>query len=80
MWVISSELLTNETGYIVIHAEYDELVWSMWGTIILYTYDLRWEVVPRDCPLTRYVKLGFAHAPGMPETFLPPPTSKETAR
>ena len=30
-------------------------------------------------PLTRYIKLRVAHAPGMPETFSPPPTSKETA-
>ena len=30
-------------------------------------------------PLTRYVKLRVAHAPGMPGTFSPPPTSKETA-
>ena len=29
--------------------------------------------------LTRYVKLWVAHAPGMPGTFSPPPTSKETA-
>ena len=28
-------------------------------------------------PLTRYVKLCVAHAPGMPGTFSPPPTSKE---
>ena len=28
-------------------------------------------------PLTRYVKLRVAHAPGMPVTFSPPPTSKE---
>ena len=28
-------------------------------------------------PLTRYVKLRVAHAPGMPGTFSPPPTSKE---
>ena len=28
-------------------------------------------------PLTRYVKLQVAHAPGMPGTFSPPPTSKE---
>ena len=27
-------------------------------------------------PLARYVKLWVAHAPGMPETFSPPPTSK----
>ena len=30
-------------------------------------------------PLTRYVKLRVAHAPGMPGKFSPPPTSKETA-
>ena len=30
-------------------------------------------------PLTRYVKLRVAHAPRMPGTFPPPPTSKETA-
>ena len=29
-------------------------------------------------PLVRYVKLRVAHAPGMPGTFYPPPTSKET--
>ena len=29
--------------------------------------------------LTRYVKLRVAHAPGMPGTFSPPPTSKKTA-
>ena len=30
-------------------------------------------------PLTRYAKLRVAHAPGMPGTFSPLPTSKETA-
>ena len=30
-------------------------------------------------PLTRYVKLRVAHAPGMPGTFSAPPTSKDTA-
>ena len=30
-------------------------------------------------PLTRYVQLRVAHAPGVPGTFSPPPTSKETA-
>ena len=29
-------------------------------------------------PLTRYVQLRVAHAPGIPGTFSPPPTSKET--
>ena len=30
-------------------------------------------------PLTRYLKLRVAYAPGMPGTFPPPPTSRETA-
>ena len=30
-------------------------------------------------PLTRHEKLRVAHAPGMPGTFSPPPTSNETA-
>ena len=29
-------------------------------------------------PLTRYIKLWVVHAPRMPGTFSPPPTSKET--
>ena len=33
----------------------------------------------RHGPLTRYVILRVARAPGMPGTFSPPPTSKETA-
>ena len=39
---------------------------------------LTWKRYPHG-PLTRYVKLLVAHAPGMPGTFSPPPTSKETA-
>ena len=31
-----------------------------------------------DGPLTRYMKLWVAHVSGMPGTFSPPPTSKET--
>ena len=37
------------------------------------------EQATRHRPLTRYVKLRVAHAPGMAGTFSPPPTSKETA-
>ena len=33
----------------------------------------------RHVPLTRYVKLRVAHAPGIPGTFSPPLISKETA-
>ena len=31
-------------------------------------------------PFPRYVKVRVAHAPGMPGTFSPSPTSEETAR
>ena len=37
-------------------------------------------LISSNGPLTRYVKLQVAHAPGMPGTFPPPPISKETAR
>ena len=36
-------------------------------------------VVASHGPLTRYVKLRVTRAPGMPETFSKPRTSKETA-
>ena len=42
-----------------------------------YSIDLFWLLL--HGPLTRYVKLRVAHAPGMPGTFSPPPISKETA-
>ena len=32
-----------------------------------------WQQMPSHGPLTRYAKLRVAHAPGMPETFSPPP-------
>ena len=35
--------------------------------------------VSANGPLARYVKLRVVHAPRMPGTFSPPPTSKETA-
>ena len=38
-----------------------------------------WSSLCPHGPLARCIKLRFAHAPGMPGTFLPPPTSKETA-
>ena len=37
------------------------------------------EIGLNHVPLTRYVKLRVAHAPGIPGTFSPPLTSKETA-
>ena len=36
-------------------------------------------LVGSNGPLTRYVKLRVAHAPGLPGTFFPPTTLKETA-
>ena len=38
-----------------------------------------WVLSPIHGPLVRYVKLRIVQAPGMPGTFSPPPTSKETA-
>ena len=35
------------------------------------------ESISDNGPLTRYTKLPVAHAPGMPGTFFPTPTSKE---
>ena len=36
--------------------------------------------IGEDGPLARYAKLLVSHAPGMPRTFSPPPTTKETVR
>ena len=36
-------------------------------------------ILIRHGPLTIYIHLRGAHAPGTPGTFSPPPTSKETA-
>ena len=38
----------------------------------------RREAISNHGPLTRYAKLRVAHTSGMPGTFFPPPTSKET--
>ena len=36
-----------------------------------------WYVYDMSGPLTRYVKLRVAHAPGMPGTFSPPPQVRD---
>ena len=41
--------------------------------------DVEVEVSFSHEPLTRYMKLQVTHVPGMPGTFSPPPTSKETS-
>ena len=50
-----------------------------WMGEAMYTYHNRWSYCHNHVPLTRYVKLRVVHAPGMPGTFSPPPTSKKTA-
>ena len=40
--------------------------------------NLRYVTLHEHGPLTRYAKLRVGHAPGMPGTFSPPPTSNET--
>ena len=45
---------------------------------VLFSLLLQLDYIEIHGPLTRYVKLWDAHAPGMPGTFFPPPTSKET--
>ena len=72
-----------------IRRSYDRLIATMWFPILvrhLYIESgprYRWVTTWCDhiChgPLTRYVKLRVAHAPGMPGTFSPPPTSRDTA-
>ena len=46
------------------------------GSTVSYRYD---SFSASNGPLIKYVKLRFAHAPGMPGTFSPPLTTKETA-
>ena len=50
-----------------------------WHYIWLYSCQNAIKKRSRDGPFTRYVELRVAHAPGMPGTFSPPLTSKETA-
>ena len=50
-----------------------------WQYIWLYSCQNAIKKRGRDGPLTRYVKLRVAHAPGIPGTFSPPLNSKETA-
>ena len=53
--------------------------WTCWWK---HGYKLRFQKASRGLsyePLSRHAKLWVAHASGMPGTFSPPPTSKETA-
>ena len=61
-------------------------LWRHLTVFIIFQLNL-WDLTLREMfrflvghePLTRYVKLQVAHTPGMPGTFSPPLTSKETA-
>ena len=72
-----------------VKCQHNELEWLDSVTVSLYkpmvgfvsyqcsTWNCHWSL--EKGPLTRYVKLRVAHAPGMRGTFSPPLTSKETA-
>ena len=71
-------------------SEMRQVVWnsSLWNTRIVLPYiinimasdvDASGQGIIGHGPLTRYVKLRVAHVPGLPGTFSPPTTSKETA-
>ena len=59
-----------------LNASYISLARIHWF-ISFRVYQFCYRLIHR--PLTRYVILWVAHAPGMPGTFSPSPTSKETA-
>ena len=46
---------------------------AMYTKIVAYAVELSFESFSANGPLTRYVKLPVAHAPGMPGTFSPAP-------
>ena len=57
-----------------------EIIWQYCGVyaLIWHGHGHCWCVVVFfHGPLTRYVQLRVAHAPGMPRTFSPPPPSKK---
>ena len=60
----------------LLRLEYIETVWLVFEKEELRS-DNRMKTIVNG-PLTRYVKMRVAHASGMPGTFSPPPTSKET--
>ena len=62
-----------------LNAETPSWIHVSWWTHFVTVWP-QWHQWPRaHGPLARYVKLWVAHATGMPGTFSPPPTSKETA-
>ena len=56
-----------------------EVSWWYFARYDKCKYLSNWGLKFNHGPLTRYAKLRIAHASGMPGTFSPPPTSKETA-
>ena len=58
-------------------------IWVYTSSVKRVIWPLKYHDMLRDLvhhgPLSRYVKMLVAHAPGMTGTFSPPPTSKETA-
>ena len=71
----SFAILRNGIIYIE-HLESSRYQSCATGSTVSYRYD---SFSAANGPLIKYVKLRLAHAPGMPETFSPSLTSKETA-
>ena len=55
---------------------YNVLKKKRWN-ICQFSTHCTWGQIHHHGPLTRYVKLRVAHAPGRPGTFSPPPTSRK---
>ena len=73
---VSSRMTLDKLQYITLMREDVVKHLSCWT---LKTRERPWWSHCRHGPLTRYAKSRVAHTAGMPGTFSPPPTSKETA-
>ena len=68
--------------YYAIYVAWRKDIVQNWKFCLHHLKSIKYMCIMYCCthgPLTRYVKFRVAHASGMPGTFYPPPTSKETA-
>ena len=72
MWYDALKMIENAKSFSKAHMPY-------WAVDLLGRFGSGSNLGDFYGPLARYVKSRVAHAPGMPGTFTPPPTSKETA-
>ena len=79
LWIHNKEKLQNKrpTGdNFWVSCKHDTVIYLQ--NILSVTFAIS-QYCMQHGPLTRYVKLRAVHAPEMPRTIFPPPTSKETA-